>query len=153
MSVLSNILSIVAIILTLGQLIYLIIEHFLKKWAINPTIEINIENPPPYKDVQEDTLILIKNIGTSIAYKPKLKIWISYALYDIIIELGGMISIEETIEKKIWLPENRYKSATGHMVFTVSVKTSKRGKERLEFEKRITIEPKKKLEFKSFSEN
>ena len=143
MSLLSDILSILAILLTLGQLIYLIIEHFIKKRTINPTIEINIENPPPYKDVTDTTLILIKNVGTSIAYEPKLEIYLSFLDYNIKKKLNGMISIEQTIEEKIRLPESPFDTFSTNMIFDVTVKTSKRAKERLKFSKSIKTISKK----------
>ncbi len=143
MSIVSDILSIIAIFLTIGQLIYLFLEHFLKKRTINPTIEISVENVPPYQNPKDETLILLKNIGTSIAYEPYLEIRSTYFDYSIKYKLDQMISIGETIEKKVRLPEDRFDIFERTLYFTVLVKTRARGKDRLKYKKDVNYKAKR----------
>ncbi len=90
-------LSIIAIFLTI---IHFIVDYFSRKRTQAPTIEISVDNLPPYKNSNAKTEIIVKNVGSSIAYDPHLVVEYSYAGSQTLINIDdNSINLNEKIEK------------------------------------------------------
>ncbi|TKJ24013.1 MAG: hypothetical protein CEE43_02275 [Promethearchaeota archaeon Loki_b32] len=128
------IFSIFAIIISI---LHFLLNYISKKRTQIPTINISLNELPPYKDRNTKTLISIQNTGSSIAYKPKLYITYSYAEGVVHIPIDdAVINPNEIIERREKLVEPP--SGTHEIKFIVGV-----GKRRFlggEFEFTKTVE-------------
>ncbi len=88
-------------------LIYTILNHILIKRKSFPSIEVNAYRLPPYSKKNEDTLIIIKNVGTSIAYKISATVNLSYTEKKINFDIikSYFLAINESLKKYLKLPE------------------------------------------------
>lgn len=100
-------ISFLALTLSIIGLIVQILNHILTTRKTFPTIEIKAYRLPPYENKNEDSLIVIKNIGTSIAYKVTAIIKFSYTEKQVKIdfEKGYFLAINESYKNFIKFPE------------------------------------------------
>ena len=95
------IIAIGALLISVVNLIMLISQYLLRKKTVFPTMVAKIYNLPPYDDDDDDTLLVIRNIGTSIAYKISAEIEFSYSKEKIPVDYGKdyILAISETVNK------------------------------------------------------
>lgn len=100
-------LSITAIVFSFVGLIYTILNHILLKRKSFPSIQVNAYRLPPYSNKNEDTLIIIKNVGTSIAYKISATVNLSYTEKKINFDIMKryFLAINESLKNYLKLPE------------------------------------------------
>jgi len=99
-----NLISITSLILSVSailiSIIHLILEYISKRRTEIPTIDISVDNLPPYKNNESKTKIRIQNTGTSIGYNPRLEVEYSFTNSKTVIPLeDNLISINEIIER------------------------------------------------------
>lgn len=100
-------ISFLALTLSIIGLIVQILNHILTTRKTFPTIEIKAYRFPPYENENEDSLVVIKNIGTSIAYKITAIIKFSYTEKKVNIDFGKgyFLAINESYKNFIKFPE------------------------------------------------
>lgn len=92
--------------ISIFNLFILILNHLLRKRTTYPTINVSIYSLPPYNEIEDETLIVIRNIGTSIAYNISAEIRLSSSK-DIIpldIEKHYFLAMNESVKKYLKLP-------------------------------------------------
>ena len=101
------VISLFALTFSFVALIIQILNHLLTKRKTFPTIEVKVYRLPPYKSENEDSFILIKNIGTSIAYNIVANIRFSYTekVVKLDFEEGYFLSMNESSKNRKKLPE------------------------------------------------
>lgn len=78
MSISENIPLILSISAIVISAIHFLLDYLSKKRTQAPTINISVNELPPYRDRNAKTHITIQNTGTSIAYYPEFYIIYSY---------------------------------------------------------------------------
>lgn len=88
-------------------LIYTILHYILLKRKSFPSIQVNAYRLPPYSNKNEETLIIIKNVGTSTAYKISASVNFSYPEEKIDLDIGKhyFLAVNESLKNYLKLPE------------------------------------------------
>ena len=94
------------LLISLFNLFILILNHLLRKRTTFPTIDVNVYSLPPYNEDEDETLIVIRNIGTSVAYNISTEITLSYSneIIPLDIEKHYFLAMNESLKKYLKLP-------------------------------------------------
>lgn len=103
----STIISLYAFGISIIVLIIQILNHIFTKRKTFPSLK--VYRFPPYDNENEDSLIIFKNIGTSIAYKISVILKFSYTEKELKLDIEKeyFLFINESLKKYIMLPEPR----------------------------------------------
>lgn len=103
----------VAFMISIVNLIMIISQYLLRKRTVFPTMEAKLYNLPPYKEDDDETFLVLRNIGTSIAYKISAEIEFSYSEKKLSVELGKdyILAMSESVKEYLKFPPPNQKKA------------------------------------------
>jgi len=137
-----SVTEIISLSFSIGAIIisalHFVLDYFSKKRTQAPTINISVNELPPYIDRNAKTHITIQNTGTSVAYYPEFYIVYSYAEGETNIPLDeDYLNVNEITEIRERLVEPP--SGTHEIAFIVEVATTKFWSTRYTFSKTVEI--------------